>query len=80
MPFFFMHLNNSLWSSNEFVLHIRISLPVPAMKGRMGSAEKLQHLTSPNRVQIKYQHRRCHPDTQTGSHTSCNVLISTPSP
>lgn len=43
--FFFMHLNNSLWSSNEFVLHIGISLPVPAMKGRVGSAEKLQHLT-----------------------------------
>lgn len=39
MPFsFFMHLNNSLWSFNEFVLRIRISLPVSGMKGRVGSA------------------------------------------
>lgn len=31
---FFMHLNNFLWSFNEFVLHIMISLPVSGMKGR----------------------------------------------
>lgn len=39
MPFsFLMHLNNSLWSCNEFALRIRISLPVSGMKGRVGSA------------------------------------------
>lgn len=33
---FFMHLNNFLWSFNEFVLCIMISLPVSGMKGRSG--------------------------------------------
>lgn len=30
---FFMHLKNFLWSFNEFVLCIMISLPVSGMKG-----------------------------------------------